>query len=122
MARFLSEAWFDDVAAMAPIDDRTSLTLQQVVTDAPEGEVRYHVRVSEGRAAIYVGQAARPDATFTEDYATAAAVARGELSVQAALLAGRIRIGGNMATLSRYQEDLAGMDPIPAAVRATTSF
>jgi putative sterol carrier protein len=122
VARFLSEAWFDDVAAMAPIDDRTSLTLQQVVTDAPEGEVRYHVRVSEGRAAIYVGQAARPDATFTEDYATAAAVARGELSVQAALLAGRIRIGGNMATLSRYQEDLAGMDPIPAAVRATTSF
>jgi putative sterol carrier protein len=122
VARFLSEAWFDDVAAMAPIGDRTSLTLQQVVTDAPEGEVRYYVRVSEGRAAIYVGEASQPDATFTEDYATAAAVARGELSVQAALLAGRIRVGGNMTTLSRYQEDLAGMDPIPAAVRAATSF
>jgi putative sterol carrier protein len=121
VARYLSEAWFDEVSATTPtgID---GLTLQQVVTGTPDGDVRYHVRVSDGTAWVRSGQAPAPDATFTEDYATAAAVARGELSVHAALLEGRIRVAGNMAVLSAHQEELVGLDPIPAAVRAATTF
>ena len=99
------------------------MVLSQVVTGAPEGEVRYHVIVAGGRAVLT--RAAMPgaaDATFTQGYATAAAIARGELTTQAALLAGQILVAGNMATLSARQEDLAGLDPVPPAVRAATTF
>jgi putative sterol carrier protein len=98
------------------------LTLQQVVTDTPDGEVRYHVRVSQGAAWVRPGQAERPDVTFWEDYATASSVARGELSVHAALFEGRVRVAGNMAVLSAHQDELSGIDAVPAAVRATTTY
>jgi hypothetical protein len=121
VARFLSDAWFDEVAEAGAPGDRPGLSLQQVVTGGPDGEVRYHVRVGQGSATIHRGQSPRPDVSFTEDYATAAAVARGELTVQVALLDGRIAVAGNFAALVARQEELAS-DPIPAAVRAATTF
>jgi alkyl sulfatase BDS1-like metallo-beta-lactamase superfamily hydrolase len=121
VARYLSEAWFEEVAAATPTGT-DGLTLQQVVTGTPDGEVRYHVGVSNGSAWVRAGQAEAPDATFTEDYSTAAAVARGELSVHTALLEGRIRVAGDMAVLSARQDELAGLDPVPWAVRAATTF
>jgi hypothetical protein len=84
MARFLSDAWFDEVAAAStPPDIQPTLVLQQIVTGGPDGEVRYHVAVADGRATLSRGHTGVPDATFTEDYATAAAIARGEQTVQA---------------------------------------
>jgi putative sterol carrier protein len=119
----LSDEWFDEVAAAAPPAPAAPLlVLQQVVTGGPDGDVGYHVTIGEGRAVLARGPADAPDATFTEDYRTAVAVARGELTTQAALLAGQIVVGGNMAILSARQEDLAGIEPIPAAVRAATTF
>ena len=123
MARFLSDAWFDEVAAAAPpLTLPPTLVLQQIVTGGPDGEVGYHVSVGGGRARLSRGHAGTPDATFREDYATAAAIARGEQTIQAALLAGQIQVGGNMATLSARHDDLVGLDPIPAAVRAATTY
>ena len=123
MARFLSEAWFQQVAAAgSPAVRDPVLVLQQVVTGTPDGEVRYHVTVGDGRAALVTGQAAHPDATFTQGYDTAAAVIRGELSTQAALLAGRIVVAGDMTGLSARRDSLIGLDPLTAAVRAATTF
>jgi putative sterol carrier protein len=125
VVRFLSDAWFKDVAAAAghaPPAGEPVAMLQQIVTGGPDGEIRYHVIVSGGHAVLTPGSADAPDATFTEDYATAAAIARGELTTQAALLAGHILVAGNMATLSARQDDLAGLDPVPAAVRADTTY
>jgi putative sterol carrier protein len=119
----LSERWFNDVAAAAPAPaDTPDVVLQQIVTDSPDGEVRYQVIVAEGRAALTPGQTLKADATFTVDYATATAIARGELTTQAALLAGQIHVAGDMATLSSRQEGLSGLDPVPPAVRAATTF
>jgi hypothetical protein len=121
VARFLSDAWFDEVTERGAPGDRPGLTVQQVVTGGPDGEVRYHVRVTDSQATVHPGEAAGPDITFTEDYATAVAVARGQLTVQAGLLDGRIRVGGNLASLSGRQE-LGTLDLVPAAVRAATTF
>jgi hypothetical protein len=121
VARYLSEAWFEEVAAATPTGTG-GLTLQQVVTGAPEGEIRYHVSVGGGSTWVRAGQAEAPDATFTEDYSTATAVARGKLSVYTALLEGRIRVAGNMAVLTARQDELVGVDPLPDAVRAATTF
>jgi putative sterol carrier protein len=119
----LSDAWFNEIAAGTPPPaDEPVAVLQQIVTGGPDGEVRYHVIVAGGRAVLVPGPASAPDATFTEDYATAAAIARGELTTPAALLSGHIQVAGNMATLSARQGDLAGMDPVPPAVRAGTTY
>jgi SCP-2 sterol transfer family protein len=143
VARFLSEAWFE--AVMASTDsagydetdetdetddtDESSLHLQQVVTGTPDGEVRYGVRLARGRAIVIRGPVKDADVTFTEDYPTAAAIARGELSAQAALLAGRMRVSGNLATLATLatlptlvRPGSPIHDPIPAAVRTVTTY
>ncbi|MDQ6613586.1 MAG: SCP2 sterol-binding domain-containing protein [Actinomycetota bacterium] len=126
MANYLSDEWFEQLGATTvPADAALTgedLILQHVVTGAPQGEVTYHVRISGGAVAIVRGPASQPDVTFAEDYATAAAVASGELRAPAALLAGRIRVGGNMATLIARHDDLAITDPVPAAVRAATTY
>src|ERR1700704_1383748 len=99
MARFLSDAWFNEVEAAAgpaPTSGEPVAVRQQIVPGCSDGDVRYHVIVAGGRAVLNVGPAAAPDATFTEDYATAAAIAQGELTTQAALLAGHILVAGNM--------------------------
>ena len=124
MVRFLSEAWFDAIAESTGPANRTGaagITVQQVVTDTPDGEVRYAVTISDERATVRAGQAARADVTFTGDYSTAVAIARGEVTAQAALLAGRIRVAGNVASLMS-RTDLTYDDLIPPAVRAATSY
>jgi putative sterol carrier protein len=96
--------------------------LQHVVTGAPVGEVRYHVRVGDRSATIIRGDATAPDVTFAEDYATAADIASGQLSAAAALLSGRIRVSGDMGALIAHRDLLNLDDPVPPAVRATTSY
>jgi len=118
MARYLSDEWFELLGAgpAGPVAE-PALVLQHVITGGPDGDTRYHVRVSGGRAVIVRGVATDPvpDATFTEDYRTAASIASGELTTAAALLAGRIRVAGDMASLVSR----AGVDrPAPAAAGA----
>lgn len=124
MVRFLSEAWFEELGRALPAggDGPADLTIQQVVTAAPDGEVRYHIEVRGDRLAVHRGQAGRPDATLTEDYATAAAIASGDLSPQSALLDGRIRVAGNLAALLEHRGALAGLDRVPPALRAATTY
>ncbi len=126
MASYLSDQWFDEVGARdaSPVTAATEgdLVLQHLVSGGPQGTVSYHVRVGEGGAAIVRGQAASPDVTFAEDYATAAAIASGELSAPAALLAGRIRVGGDLAALIAGQGRLTVNDPVAPAVRAATTY
>lgn len=126
MARFLSDAWFEELKAgsaaaqLSPEED--PLVLEHLVSGGPSGDVRYHVRALRGRAQVVPGPAMQPHVVFAEDYATAAAVASGELSAAAALLAGRIRVAGDMGKLISRQGDLAVDDPVPSAVRAATTF
>jgi alkyl sulfatase BDS1-like metallo-beta-lactamase superfamily hydrolase len=123
VVRFLSQAWFDALAeSTRPLTGEGSpgITVQQVVTGTPDGDVRYAISLSDEGAAVRPGQAAVVDVTFTEDYATAAAVARGELTAQAALLAGRIRVAGNLAALMTRPDVV--YDFVPPAVRAATWY
>jgi putative sterol carrier protein len=126
VASYLSDQWFDEVGAMpaAPSQELADkdLVLQHVVTGGPEGDVCYHVRIAGQAVSIVRGPAEDPDVTFAEDYATAAAIAGGALGAPAALLAGRIRVGGDLSVLIAHQDRLIVDDPVPAAVRAGTTF
>lgn len=123
MARFLSAAWFEDVAdATGPAPAKpVDLVLQQVVTGTPEGEVTYRVLVSDDEAVIQPGGDGTADVTLTSDYSTAAAIAEGQLSAQSALRQGRIRVGGDLSRLTERHTQLT-IDPVPASVRARTTF
>lgn len=116
MAAFLSRAWLEELdgAARADAGLRAAtagarVTLQQVVTGGPDGDVRYWVQVDDGEVRVGAGAAERPDATVTQSYATAVAVRAGQLSLEEALLAGRIRLAGDVATLARHQGALLGV-------------
>lgn len=129
MARFLSPDWFEQV-----VHDQTAvqpdaaagerLVICQVVRDAPGGEVRYHVVVEAGRARIIPPQcdAGPADLTITSGWETAVAIAQGKLAAQTALVEGKLRIKGNLAGIAAQSASLAGLDPVPAAVRRDTTY
>lgn len=129
MAAYLSPAWFDDVndAARRSAELRSTtagmhVTIQQIVTGGPDGEVRYWVRLDDGKVETGPGTAERPDAAVTQSYDTAVAVSRGELAAEAALFAGRIRLTGDMSVLLRNQAALQGAARALGSIRDRTTY
>lgn len=131
MTRFLSTAWFEEVAsATAGTDqggDRTGgerLVIRQVVRGTPDGDVGYHVIVASGDARIIGpgGEAGPADLTITCDWDTATAIAQGKLAAQTALVEGRLRVKGDLAVVAAHAGGLGGLDPVPPAVRDRTTY
>lgn len=133
VARYLTQAWFDEINHAAQNDESlrlatagTHLTLQQVVTDGPEGERRYWLQIEDGSVRVAAGDSAESqvdaDATFTQSYTTAVAVNRGELSTEDAFLDGRIRLHGDIGVLLRNQGALHNLGAAFAEVRNTTEY
>ncbi len=131
VARFLSPEWFGEVAQQSPArpgepPDQLLFVLEQVVRDGPEGEVRYRVVVTADGAYIEppsnLGSGPAPDLTIACDWPTATGLAQGTLSAQTALMAGRLRVSGNLARLSDQAAHLVGLDPVPDPVRHQTTY
>jgi alkyl sulfatase BDS1-like metallo-beta-lactamase superfamily hydrolase len=128
VVRFLTPEWFAEVGAASAPTAETSpdVVVGQVVTNGPHGEVRYRVEVRGARATLVPGTNGEADMTFTSDYTTAAAIARGDLSTHAALLEGRIHVSGSPSALADRLRTFApsdtALDPVPASVRAKTTY
>lgn len=133
MARYLSEGWFREVndaarnsASLRRATAGAHVTLQQVVTNGPDGDIRYWLRVEDGSVEAVIGDAQAvlltPDATITQSYATAVAVNRGELSAQDGFLDGSIRLRGDIAVLLRHQSVLSSLGDAFAEVRDRTEY
>jgi putative sterol carrier protein len=99
-----------------------ALTLEQVVTEAPTGTVRWHIVIDHGSIELVEGPAEAPGLRFTTDYATASAIASGSASAQWAFTAGRLRVGGDVSMLVTHQRTLASLDDALADVRAETTY
>ncbi len=128
MARYLSAEWLDDLngAAAQRSDPAPAgparLSLQQVVTGGPDGEVRFWIRLDGGRVTAGLGEATSPDAVISQSYDTAVGVVRGDVRVQTALMSGEIRLAGNIATIVDHQEALRGLDATFSDLRGRTSY
>jgi putative sterol carrier protein len=129
MTRYLSPEWIEAVAAAAEASDElrsvaegVHLTVQQRVTGGPDGDVAFHIELGDGKVAVRAGEAPSPDVTFSQDHATAVAVATGQLAAQAAFMAGRLRVGGDVQRLMQEKGALAGLDRVLAGVRAATEY
>jgi putative sterol carrier protein len=129
MPRYLSPEWLD--AAQRAIDASTSVreavngadfVVQHVVTGGSTGNVTYHVRVGDDGVRICKGEAADPTVVFTEDYGTAAAIGRGEVSAQAAFMAGRIRVRGDLPRLVEQSGAFSEIEDALAGLRSDTSY
>jgi putative sterol carrier protein len=125
---FLSREWIEALdaaarAAILPADAAVvSIEIEQVVRDAPEGEVRYHLRLEDGRARVYAGPATSPDLRLIADYDVAARIQRGEVNAQQALAAGRLKVQGQFARLVRADDALGSLEDVFAGVRAATTY
>ena len=129
MPRYLSPEWLD--AAQQAIDANTSIreaasaadfVVQHVVTGGSDGELTYHVRVGGDGVRIRPGEASDPTVVFTEDYRTAAAIGRGDLSAQAAFMAGRIRVHGDLPKLVEQSSAFDEIEDALAGLRSQTSY
>lgn len=127
MVAYLSPEWIAELdrslaadPGVAAATTGVALTVQQVVTGGPDGEVAWAVAVDHGRVAVRPGRAEASDVTFTSDHDTAVAVARGELSAQAAFMVGRLTVTGDVAKLITHQDAFTSIDDATDALRAAT--
>src|SRR5579863_2543652 len=155
MARFLSDAWFDELSVgaerraaqrdhagdagdagdagteqgtkpeQAAGDGRAPELVVEVIADgAPEGEVRYQIVMElDGPRLVSRREDFWPaHVELRAGYSTLAGIASGELSAIDALSAGLARVSGNIAALSANEAGIGGLDLLPPAVRAATTF
>ena len=125
MAEFLSDAWIEELARVAetatlPTDLR--LVIQQVVEQAAGTERAYAIRIAGGRLTVEPGRVPDADVCFTQDRATAAAIAQGQLSAQAAFMAGRLRVGGDLRLVLDRAQELGRVGDLFARARTSTSW
>lgn len=129
MLTYLSTEWIDRLRERASGDEAlreatagVELTLQQVVTDTPHGDVRYYVTFDDGDVYVQAGEVADPDVTFTQDYRTAVGVATGELGALDAMRDGRVVLTGDPTALQDRTSAMGALDTVFAEVRAETTY
>jgi putative sterol carrier protein len=118
--KFLSEEWAKEVQNALSSSDAVksaagsmSARIQQVVT-TPDGEVKYWFKLEGGDVDLGIGDIENPDATITQDYDTAAALSKNELTGTAAYMSGKLRVTGDLMKLMQLQGVLG---QLPAALK-----
>ena len=103
--RFLSPEWVEALKAavnatpdFAQAAAGQSAKIQQVISTS-DGETRYWTTIDAGVSDMGTGDVDAPDATITQSYDTAVALARRELSPVTAFMMGKIKVDGNMGLL-----------------------
>lgn len=115
--KFLSEEWAQAMAEAVNADstfqsvaDGVELTVQQEVSGAPDGDVKYFIGIKDGQAFAEIGEGEGADLTVSQDYDTAVAIAKGDLNLQNAFMQGKVRVTGNLAKAMQYQPQLQSLE------------
>jgi putative sterol carrier protein len=120
--KFLSEDWAQalktELNASGSFREAASgktATIQQVIGGG-DGEIHYWISLADGVIDMGIGDADAPDATITESYDVAVALAKSELSPVTAFMTGKVKIAGNMGMLLGLQNVLALLPGAMAAI------
>jgi putative sterol carrier protein len=112
--KYLSPEWIDAYNAAVASDDAVhaamkgkNAVIQMVVAEAPEGEIRYWLRIGDGGVAAGLGDADNAEVTISQSYDTSAQVNRGELDGQQAFTQGKVKIKGKMLKMMQLRGPLA---------------
>ncbi len=119
-AKYLTDEWAKATTEALNASDTfkqaagsTTVKLNNVV-NTPEGEKKYYFKVENGQAEVALGELPDAEATLTQDYDTAVAVAKQEMNGTAAYMSGKLKIAGDMMKLMQAQ----GMfNAVPEAVK-----
>jgi putative sterol carrier protein len=127
MVRFLTTEWLAALdraaradASLATATADLALVVEQEVTGLPAGSFTYHITFDHGSVSVAEGPAPVADVRFTQDVATARAIAAGTGSAQRAFMTGDLRVGGDLRVLLDHQVALSTLDDVFADVRART--
>lgn len=127
--QYLSDEWIEAAGAALevapPLDSDPSdatTSIQYEVTAAPGGKVKYALVLEAGRIRIEPGTFADASVSFALDYTTAADIAQGNLSAQAAFMQGRLKLGGNVTVLVEQRGILDGAADVLGELRTVTTF
>ena len=119
MARFLSPEWFDaanGVLSRLSVRPDVALIIEQRVMGGPDGDVTYCV-ILEAPNPRVEHDGPPGDIRLTLDYATAAGLGSGRLTVSDAMRAGKVRVTGDLARLRACASELAvlaeALAPLP---------
>jgi hypothetical protein len=125
---YLSDEWLERAgASLASSDELASrtadldLAIAYEVTGAPAGKVGYTIRFDHGTTSVVPGSTDAP-VSFQLDYGTAADIAKGDLSAQAAFMQGRLKLVGDVNVLIRDGAVLDGVADALGDLRADTEF
>lgn len=128
VVRYLSQEWIaaadEAVRAAAAQAPPGQLVIDQHVTDV----VSYRIRVSRGDCSVSVpvpdtgSGKGSADATFTQGFDTAQAVASGETDAHQAFLLGRITFTGDADVLIQRRDAFTWLAEALAPVMAATDF
>ncbi|MBI4258971.1 MAG: SCP2 sterol-binding domain-containing protein [Actinobacteria bacterium] len=118
--KFLSEEWTQAVqealnaneAFQRAAGSQTAKIVQ--VVNAPDGEVRYWFKLEGGKAELGLGEVEGPDATITQDYDTAVALSKNELTGTAAYMSGKLKVSGDLMKLMQLQ---GALGQLPQALK-----
>ena len=120
--KFLSDEWAQALKAGLNTDAAfkeaaagKTATIQQVIGGS-EDETRYWIRIADDAIDMGLGDAESPDATITETYETAVALAKSELSPVTAFMTEKIKVAGNMGMLLGLQNVLSLLPTAMAAI------
>jgi putative sterol carrier protein len=119
--KFLSEEWAKSVQEALNSNEQfkssagsSAAKIQQVVT-GPEGEQKYWFKLEGGQVQLGMGELGEPvDATISQDYETAMALSKNELTGTAAYMSGKLKVSGDLMKLMQLQGALGQM---PAALK-----
>ena len=127
--RYLSLAWIRELTrevseseALRQLSNEHTIGVTQVVTDGPEGDIAYHLQVGDGSASFAAGPADPEDVKMQQDWATAVAVATGEMNAQEAFITGKILLFGDQQALMSAQPVFGALDSIFSTVRERTRY
>ena len=121
--RFLSAEWvaaLDQAAAGWSPPDGLEATIDQVVTDAPDGAgdaLAYHFLFAGGRLRVRPGRSGAADVTITQPYDVAVTLSRGEANAQQALAERQLRVSGDLGLLARHARAFAALQDVFSSVR-----
>jgi len=146
---FLSDEWLAEMArlvaeasslrdATQQLDSPEDFAVAQHITDVPPTDVPstdgssadtshnvdYYIKFGLGPASVHPESVDEnlPHVSFTQSYATAVAIATGELSAQSAFMAGQLRVGGRVDLLTANVSIMENLDDVLGELRAKTRW
>ena len=128
VVRYLSDEWISAVAQEIATDATIkvaaadhSVSVSQLVTDTPFGDVNYHLVCRDGAVGLNKG-AVPSDVTFTQSYETAVGIATGKINAAEAFISGQVRFVGDHQKVIDAQPLFVALDAVFARVRLHTAF